>query len=203
MLKKLKVESEKARMRLNLKKTKIMITGNLNNFKLDGTEIEIIDSYTFLGTTITRDGSVCKEINRRISSGRLAMTKLEKIKKYRDVTATTKTKRVETMIFPIVTYGSESWTVRKKERKKIGAFELWTWRRMLRTPWTDRRTNASIIDEVKPKRSLEANITQLKLRYFGHVMRTNGSLEWDIMIGQIEGCRRQGRPSLRWMDSIK
>jgi len=94
-------------------------------------------------------------------------------------------------------------TVRKKERKKIDAFELWTWRRMLRTPWTDRRTNASVIDEVKPKRSLEATITQLKLRYFGHVMRTNGTLEWDIMIGQVDGCRRQGRPRLRWMDSIK
>ena len=107
------------------------------------------------------------------------------------------------MIFPIVTYGSESWTVRKKERKKIDAFELWTWRRMLRTPWTDRRMNASIIDEVKPKRSLEATITQLKLRYFGHVMRTNGTLERDIMIGQVDGCRRQGRPRLRWMDSIK
>jgi len=107
------------------------------------------------------------------------------------------------MIFPIVTYGSESWTVRKKERKKINAFELWTWRRMLRTPWTDRRTNASIIDEVKPKSSLEATITQLKLRYFGHVMRTNGTLERDIMIGQVDGCRRQGRPRLRWMDSIK
>ena len=95
--------------------------------------------------------------------------------KDRDVTATTKSKIVETMRFPIVTYGSESWTARKKKRKKIDAFELWTWRRMLRTPWTDRRTNASIIDEVKPKRSLEATITQLKLRYFGHVMRTNGT----------------------------
>ena len=114
--------SDKARMRLNLKKTKIMTTGNLNKFKLDGTEIEIIDSYTFLGTIITRDGSMSKEINRRISSGTLAMIKLEKIMKDRDVTATTKFKMVETMIFPIVTYGSESWMVRKKERKKIDAF---------------------------------------------------------------------------------
>jgi hypothetical protein len=193
MLKKLKVQSEKARMRLNPKKTKIMTTGNLNKFKLDGTEIDIIDSYTFMGTIITRDGSMSKEINRRISSGRLAMIKLEKIMKDRDVTAITKSKIVETMIFPIVTYGSESWTLRKKERKKIYAFELWTWRKMLRTPWTDRRTNASIIDEVKPKRSLEAKITQLKLRYFGHIMRTNGILERDIMIGQVDGSRRQGR----------
>jgi hypothetical protein len=203
MLKKLKVESEKAGMRLNLKKTRIMTTGNLNKFKLDRTEIQIIDSYTFLGTIITRDGSMSKEINRRISSGRLAMIKLEKIMKDREVTVTTKSKIVETMIFPIVTYGSESWTVRKKERKKIYAFELWAWRRMLRTPWKDRRTNASIIDEVKPTRSLEATITQLKLRYFGHVMRTNGTLERDIMIRQVEGLRRQRRPHLRWMDSRK
>jgi hypothetical protein len=118
MLKKFQVESEKAGMRTNLKKTKIMTTGNLNKFKLDGTEIKIIDSYTFLGTIITRDGSMSKEINRRISSGRLAMMKLEKIMKDRDVTVTTKSKIVETMIYPIVTYGSESWTLRKKERKK-------------------------------------------------------------------------------------
>jgi hypothetical protein len=95
--------------------------------------------------------------------------------KDRDVTATTKSKIVETMIFPIVTYGSESCTLRKKERKKIDVFELWTWRKMLRTPWTGRRTNTSVIDEVKPKRSLEAKITQLKLRYFGHIIRTIGT----------------------------
>jgi hypothetical protein len=203
MLKKLKVESEKAGMRLNLKRTKIMTTGNLNKFKLDGTEIEIIDSYTYLGTIITRDVSTSKEINRRISSGRLVMIKLEKIMKDRDVMATTKSKIVKTMIFPIVTYGSESWMVRKKETKKIDAFELWTWIRMLRTTWTDRRTNASIIDGVKPKRSSVATITRLKLWYFGHVMRTNGTLGRDIMIGQVDGSRRQGRPHLRWMDSIK
>ena len=103
----------------------------------------------------------------------------------------------------IVTYGSESWTVRKKDRKKINAFELWTWRRILRTPWTDRRTNVSILEEVKPKRSLEATILCLKLRYFGHVMRTKGSLERDIMLGQVEGYKRQGRPRLCWVDSIK
>jgi hypothetical protein len=184
ILKKLKAESEKAGMRLNLKKTKMMTTGNLNKFKLDGTEIETIDSYTFLGTIITRDGSMSKEINR---SGRLTMIKLEKIMKDRDVMATTKSKIVETMIFPIVTYGSESWTLRK----------------MLKTPWTDRRTNASIIEEVKPTRSLEATVTQLILWYFGHVTRTNGTLEQDIMIGEVDGSRRQGRPRLRWIDNIK
>jgi hypothetical protein len=122
--------------------------------------------------------------------------------KDRDVTATTKSKIVETMIFPIVTYGSETWTLRKKKRKKINAFELWTWKKMLQTPWTERRTNASVIDEVKPKRSLETKMTQLKLRYFGH-MRTIGTLERDMMIGQVYGSRRQGRPRLRWIDNIK
>jgi hypothetical protein len=131
------------------------------------------------------------------------MIKLDKMMKDRDVTVATKVKIAETMIFPIVTYGSESWTVRKKDRKKIDAFELWTWRRILRTPWTDRRTNVSILEEVKPKRSLEATILRLKLRYFGHVMRTKGSLERDIMLGQVEGYRRQGQRRLRWVDSIK
>jgi len=133
----------------------------------------------------------------------MAMTKLEKIMKDRDVTVATKFKIAETMIFPILTYGSESWMVRKKDRKKIEAFELQTWRRILRTSWTDRRTNLSILEEVKPKRSLEATILRLKLRYFGHVMRTKGSLERDIVLGQVEGYRRQGRPRLRWIDSIK
>lgn len=188
---------------LNLKKTKIMTTGTLNKFTLDGTEIEIVNCYTFLGTIISRDGYVHKEINRRLSSGRLAMTKLEKIMKDQDVTVATKVKIAETMIFPIVTYGSESWTMRKKERKKIDAFELWTWRSILGAPWTDRRTNLSILDEVQPRRSLEAIITRLKLRYFGHIMRTNRSMERDIMLGQVERYRRQGRPRLRWMDSIK
>ena len=164
-------------MMLNLKKTKIMTTGTLNKFILDGTEIEIINCYTFLGSIITRDGYMYKEINRRLSSGRLAVTKPEKIMKDRDVTVATKVKIAETMIFPIVTYRSESWTVRKKDRKKIVAFELWTWRRILRTPWTDRRMNLPILEEVKPKRSLEVTIIRLKLHYCGHVMRTKGSLE--------------------------
>jgi hypothetical protein len=133
----------------------------------------------------------------------MAMTKLEKIMKDPDVKKATKIKIAETIIFPKVTYGSESWTVRKKERKKIDAFELWTWRRILRVPWTDRRTNFSILEEVKPKRSLKATILRLKLRYFGHVMRAKGSLERDIMLGQVAGYRREGKPRTRWLDSIK
>ena len=102
-----------------------------------------------------------------------------------------------------MTYGSESWMVRKKERKKIDAFELWMWWRILRVPWTEKRTNLSVLEEVKPKISIEATILRLKLRYFGHVMRVKGSLEWDIMLGQVAGYRRQGKLWIRWLDSIK
>jgi hypothetical protein len=132
LLRKLKEESEKAGLSLNLKKTKIMTTGTGNEFILDGTEIEITSYHTFLGSTITRDRDDNKDINRRLSIGRTAMTKLEKTVKEQDVKKATKIKIVETIIFPKVTYGSESWTVPKRERKKIDAFELWTWRRILR-----------------------------------------------------------------------
>jgi hypothetical protein len=131
LLKKLKEESEKARLSLNPKKTKIITTGTLNDFVMDGTEIEITSYHTFLGSIITRDGYDNKEISKRLSIGRMAMTKLEKIMKDRDVMKATKIKIAETIIFPTVTYGRESWTVRKRERKKMDAFELWTWRRIL------------------------------------------------------------------------
>jgi hypothetical protein len=182
LLKKLKEESEKAGLMLNLKKTKIMTTGTLKKFILDGTEMEIINCYTFLGSIITRDGYDYKDISRRMSIGRMAMTKLEKTMKDRDVKKATKIKIAETITFPTVTYGSESWTVIKKERKEIDAFELWTWRRILRVPWTEGRTNFSVLEEVKPRRSLEATILRLKLRYFDQVMRAKGSLERDIML---------------------
>jgi len=115
------------------------------------------------------------------------------IMKNRDVRKATKIKIAETIIFPTVTYGSESWTVRKRKRKKIDAFELWTWRRILRVPWTEKRTNFSVLEDVKPKRSLEATILRLKLRYFGHVMRAKRSLERDILLGQVEGHKEAGK----------
>ena len=146
---------------LNLKKTKIMTTGTLKDFILEGTEMEITNCYTFLGSIVTRDGYDYKEINRRLSIGRMVMTKLEKIMKDKDVKKATKIKIAETVIFPAVTYGSYSWTVRKKERKKFDAFELWMWRKILRVPWTEKRTNFSVLEEVKHKRSLEATILPL------------------------------------------
>ena len=130
---------------------------------MDGTEIEITSYHTFLGSVITGDGYDHKEINRRLSIRRMARTKLEKIMKDRDVKKSTKIKIAETIIFPTMTYGSESWTVRKRERKKIDVFELWTWRRLLRVPWTEKRTNFSVLEDMKPKRSLEVTILPLTL----------------------------------------
>jgi len=131
LLKKVKEETEKARLMLNLKKTKIITTGTLKEFILEGTDTEITKCYTFLGSIVTRDGYDYKEINRRLSIGRMVMTKLEKIMKDQDFQKATKIKIAEMVIFPAVTYRSKSWTVRKKERKKIDAFELWTWRKIL------------------------------------------------------------------------
>jgi hypothetical protein len=175
-----------------------MTTGTLNEFILDKTEIEITSYHTFPGSIITRDGYDNKEINRRF--GRMAMTKLKKIMKDRDVKKATKIKIAETIIFPTVTYGSESWTVRKRGKKimllSYGCGEE-------RVLWTEKRTNFSVLEDVKPKRSLEATILRLKLRDFGHVMRAKMSLERDIMLGQVEGHRKQGKPWMRWLNSIK
>jgi hypothetical protein len=159
-------ESEKAGLTLNLKKTKIMTTGTTGEFALGGTKVELTDCYIFLGSIISRDGSDSKEINRRLTMERVAIAKLDKILKDSDITKGTKIKIVETLVFPVVTYGSESWTVRKRDRKRIEAFELWTWRRMLRIPWTARRTNLSVVEEVKPKRTLEATILRQKITIF-------------------------------------
>ena len=154
LLEELKEEHEKARLMLNLKKTKVITTGILNEFILDGTEMEIIYCYTFLGSIITSDGYVYKEINRRLLVGRIAVNKTGK----NYVKKATKIKIAVTIIFPTVIYGSESWTVREKERKKIYAFQLQTWRRILQVPWTERKMNLSVLEKMKPKRSLEATI---------------------------------------------
>jgi hypothetical protein len=143
----------------------------------------------------------CRKTRSRISKGDrqdITQVPLED----RDVMIATKIKIAETIIFPIVTYRSESWTV-QKDRKKIDTYELWTWRKILRVPWTERRTNLSIVEEIRPKRTLEAIIIRSRLRYFSHVMRAKGSLKQDIMLRKIAGHRRQGKPRLRWLDSIK
>ena len=156
----------------------------------------------FLGCKITADGDCSHEIKRRLLLGRNVMTNLDSILKSRDITVPTKVRLVKSMVFPVVMYGCESWTIKKAERQRIGAFELWCWRRLLRVPWTARRSNQSILKEISPGISLEGMMLNLKLQYFGHLMRRVDSLEKTLMLGGIGGRRRRGRQKMRWLDGI-
>ena len=154
----------------------------------------------FLGFKITADGDCSHEIKRHLFLGRKVMTNLDSILKSRDIALPTKGRLVKAMVFPVVMYGCESWTVKKAERRRIDAFELWCWRQLLRVRWTTRRSNQSILKEIIPEYSLEG--LMLKLQYFGHLMRRADSLEKTLMLGKIEGRRKRGRQRMRWLDGI-
>ena len=154
------------------------------------------------GSNITADGDCSHEIKRRLLLGRKVMTNLDSIFKSRDVTLSTKVRLVKAMVFLVVMYGCESWTVKIAEHQRIDAFELWCWRRLLRVPWTARRSNQSILKEINPGISLEEMMLKLKLQYFGNLMRRIDSLEKTLMLGGIGGRRRRGRPRMRWLDGI-
>ena len=156
----------------------------------------------FSGLQITANGDRSHEIKRRLLFGRKVMTKLDSILKSRDTTLSTKVCLVKAMVFPVVMYGCESWTIKKAERRRINAFELWCWRRLLRVPWTARRSNQSILKEISPGCSLEGLMLKLKLQYFGHLMRRTDSLEKTLMLGKIEGGWRRGWQGMRWLDGI-
>ena len=156
----------------------------------------------FLGSKITADGDCSHEIKRRLLLGRTVMTNLDSILKSRDITLPTKVCLVKAMVFPVVMYGCESWTVKKAGHQRIDAFELWCWRRLLRVPWTARRSNQSILKEISPGCSLERLMLTLKLQYFGHLMRRVDSLEKTLMLGGFGGRRRRGRQRMRWLDGI-
>ena len=160
--------------------------------------MEVVKDFIFLGSKIIVDGNYSQEIKRCLLFGRKAMTNLDSIFKSRDITLPTKVHLVKAMVFPVVMYGCESWTVKKAESQKIDAFELWCWRRLLRVPWTARRSNQSILKEISPGCSLEGMMLKLKLQYFGHLMRRADSLEKTLMLGGIEGRRRRGRQRMRW-----
>ena len=147
----------------------------------------------FLGSKITADGDCSHEIKRRLLLRRKARNSLDSILKSRDITVLTKVHLVKTMVFPVVMYGCESWTIKKAEHQRIDAFELWYWRRLLRVPWTSRRSNQSILKEISPGCSLEALMLKLKLQYFGHLMQRTDSLEKTLMLGKIEGRRKRGQ----------
>ena len=156
----------------------------------------------FLGSKITAHGDYSHEIKRRLLLGRKVMTNLDIIFKSRDITLPTKVRLVRAMVSPVVMHGCESWTVKKAERQRIDAFELWCCKRILRVPWSARRLNRSILKEINPGISLKGLMLELKLQYFGHVMQRVDSLEKTLMLGGIRGSRRKGRPTMRWLDGI-
>ena len=199
LLRKVKEESEKVGLNLNIQKSKVMTCGPITSCQIDG---ETVGDFIFGGSKITADGDCSHEIKRRLLLGRKVMTNLDTSFKSRDITLPTKVRLVKAMVFPVVMYGCESWTVKKAECQRIDAFELWCWRRFLRIPWTARRSNQSIVKEISPGISLEGMMLKLKLRYFGHLMGRVDSLEKTLMLGGIGGRRRRGRQRMRWLDDI-
>ena len=170
LLMKVEKESEKVGFKLNIQKTKIMASGTITSWEIDGETVETVTDFILGGSKITADGDCSHEIERRLLFGRKVMTNLDSILKSRDITLVTKVCLIKAMVFPVVMYGCESWTVRKAECRKIDAFELWCWRRLLRVPWTARRSNQSILKEISLGCSLERLMLKLKLQYFGHLM---------------------------------
>ena len=202
ILMKVKEEREKVGLKLNIQKTKIMASGPITSWEIDGETMETVSDFIFLGSKITADGDCSHEIKRCLLLGRKVMTNLDRILKSRDITLPTKVCLVKAVVFPVVMYGCESWTVKKAERQRIDAFEVRCWRRVLRVLWTARRSNQSILKEISPGCSLEGRMLKLKLQYFGHLMRRVDSLEKTPMLGGIGGRRRRGRQRMRWLDGI-
>ena len=162
--------------------------------------MQTVRDFIFLGSEITRDGDFSHEIKRRLLLGRKALTNLDSILKSRGITLPTKVHLVKVTVFPVVMYGCENWTIKKAEHQRIDAFQLWCWRRLLRVPWTARRSNQSILKEISPEYSLER--LMLKLQYFGHLMQGSDSFEKTLILGMIEGRRRRGQQRMRWLEDI-
>ena len=179
---------------------KIMASSPITSWQIDGETIEIVTDFIFLGSEITADCDCSHEIKRHLLLGRKAMTNLDSSWKSTDIALLTKVCLLKAMVFPVVMYGCDSWTVKKAEHQKIDAFELWCWRRLLRVPWTPRGSNKSIQKEFNPEYSLEGLMLKLKLQYFGHLMWRVRSLEKTMMLGKIEGKRRRWQ-RMRWLDS--
>jgi len=167
---KVKMESEKVSLKLNIQKMKIMASSSITSWEINEETVETLSDFIFLGSKMTADGDCSHEIKRCLLLGRKVMTNLDSIFKSRDITLPTKVHLVKAMIFPVVMYECESWTVKKAEHRRIDAFELWCWRRLLSVPWTARRSNQSILKELSPGISLEGMMLKLKLQYFGHLM---------------------------------
>ena len=189
---KVKEENEKVSLKLNIQKTKIMASGPITLWQIDEKTMETVTDFIFWGSKITADGDCSHEIKRRLLLGRKAMTNLDSLLKNRDITLPTKVCPVKAMVFAVVIYRCESWTIKKAERGRSNVFELWCWRRLLRVSWTARRSSQSILKEISPEYSLEGLMLKLKLQYFGHLMQRTDSLEKTLMLEKIEGGRRRG-----------
>ena len=202
-----KAKSEALGLRLNVSKTKIMIVGsdwNEDPIVVDGTEVEHVTQFNFLGSLITTSSGCSTELRRRMAMAKSAMAGLNKIWTDRGITKAMKKRLVSALIFPIATYGCESWTLTKADQSRITTFEMWCWRRMLRISWFMKRSNISVLEEIQPKRRLLSYVQSQMMKYFGHIARRGGdSLEKVIIQGCVEGRRKPGRPRARWIDQIK
>ena len=197
---KVKEESEKAGLKLSIHKTKTMASSPITSWPVDGETIETVADFIFLGSKITEDGDCSHEIKSCLLLGRKAMTNLDSILKNRDITLPTKVHIVKAIVFPGVRSGCENCTIKKAEHQRINDFELWCWRRLLRVPWTARRSNLSILKEINPEYSLEG--LKLGLHYFDHRIWRVNSLEKTLMLGKIEGRRRRGQQRMSWLDGV-
>ena len=201
LLMKFKEESEKVGLKLNIQKTNIMTSSPITSWQIDGETMETMTDFVLGGSNITADDNCNHEIKRCLLLGRKFMTNLDSILKSRDITLPTKVRLVKSMVFPVVMYGCESWTIKKAEHWRIDAFELWFWMRLLRVPWAA-RSNQSILKEISPESSLEGLMLKLKLQYFGHLMWRANPFEKTVMLGKIEGRSRWGWQRKRWLDGI-
>ena len=199
---KVEEESEKVGLKVNIQKTKIMASSPNTSWQIDGETMETVTDFILGGSKITADGDCSHEIKRRLLLGRKAMTNLDSILKSRDITFSAKIHLVKAMVFPVVMYGCESWTIKKAECQRIDAFELWCWRRLLRVPWSARRSNQSILMEISSEYSLEGLKLKLKLQYFGHLMWGTDSLKKTLNLGKTEGRKRRGQQRMRWLYGI-
>ena len=188
---KVKEKSEKVGLKLNIQKTKIMASGPITSWQIDGETVETVTDFILGGSKISADGDCSHEIKMHLLLGRKVMTNLDSILKSRAITLPTKVHLDKAMVFSVVIYGCESWTIKKTEHGRIDAFELWCWRRLLRGPWTARRSKQSILKEISTGCSLEELMLKLKHQYFGHLIQRTDSFEKTLMLGKIEG-RRMG-----------
>ena len=202
LLMKVKEKSEKVDLKLNIQKTKIMASNPISSWQIDGETKETVRDFILGGSKIIAGSDCSHEIKRHLLLGRKAMTNLDSILKSRDIILSTKFCLVKAMVFPVVMYGCESWTVKKAEWRKIDAFELRCWRRLLRVPWTARRSKQSILKEISPEYPLKGLMLKLKLQYFSHLMWRTDSFEKTLILGKIEGRRRRGRQRMGWLDGI-